>query len=155
MLTSFQGALEHRSGSAVVIPGPCILTAAHVVADATFLTVQRLGNDSLPVPARVAAVCHECDLALLVPQPSDAATFWQDLVPAELGPLPALRSQVYVAGFPEGGQELCITDGVVSRIEGQIYVHSQRRLLAATVDAVINAGNSGGPVFSAVRRVSA
>src|SRR5205085_11607354 len=37
--------------------------------------------------------------------------------------------------------------GVVSRIEVQRYSHSQRHLLAVTVDAAINAGNSGGPVF--------
>src|SRR5205085_9405792 len=35
----------------------------------------------------------------------------------------------------------------VSRIEVQRYSHSQRHLLAVTVDAAINAGNSGGPVF--------
>ncbi|MBT6491258.1 MAG: PDZ domain-containing protein, partial [Deltaproteobacteria bacterium] len=34
-----------------------------------------------------------------------------------------------------------------SRIEVQQYEHSKRRLLAATVDAAINEGNSGGPVF--------
>src|SRR5204863_3837544 len=39
------------------------------------------------------------------------------------------------------------TEGVVSRIEVQRYSHSQRHLLAVTVDAAINAGNSGGPVF--------
>jgi hypothetical protein len=35
----------------------------------------------------------------------------------------------------------------VSRIEVQRYSHSQRHLLAVTVDAAINKGNSGGPVF--------
>lgn len=37
---------------------------------------------------------------------------------------------------------------VVSRIEGQAYAHSMRVLLAVTVDAAINSGNSGGPVFN-------
>jgi hypothetical protein len=41
-----------------------------------------------------------------------------------------------------------ITEGVVSRIEVQRYEHSQRHLLAVTVDAAINEGNSGGPVFA-------
>src|SRR6185295_8385182 len=48
---------------------------------------------------------------------------------------------------PVGGEEISITEGVVSRIEVQRYSHSQRHLLAVTVDAAINAGNSGGPVF--------
>jgi hypothetical protein len=52
-----------------------------------------------------------------------------------------------VVGYPVGGEEISITEGVVSRIEVQRYSHSQRHLLAVTVDAAINAGNSGGPVF--------
>lgn len=36
-------------------------------------------------------------------------------------------------------------------MEVQKYAHSQRHLLAATVDAAINAGNSGGPVFKGNR----
>ena len=37
--------------------------------------------------------------------------------------------------------------GVVFRVEVQEYSHSQRSLLAVTVDAAINSGNSGGPVI--------
>ena len=39
------------------------------------------------------------------------------------------------------------TEGVVCRIEGQQYSHSSRNLLALTVDAAVNSGNSEGPVF--------
>jgi hypothetical protein len=46
-----------------------------------------------------------------------------------------------------GGQEVSVTEGIVSRIEVQQYSHSRRQLLAITVDAAINSGNSGGPVF--------
>jgi hypothetical protein len=46
-----------------------------------------------------------------------------------------------------GGNELCITAGIVSRIEVRQYTHSQRHLLALQTDAAINPGNSGGPVF--------
>jgi hypothetical protein len=100
-------------------------------------------------PARIFAVAHECDLALLELE-TDDPSFWGGIVPVEFGALPSLRSRVFVAGFPVGGDELSITDGVVSRIEGQPYEHSQRQLLAVTVDAAINAGNSGGPVFNEV-----
>ena len=61
--------------------------------------------------------------------------------------MPKLRDEVAVVGYPVGGEEISITEGVVSRIEVQRYSHSQRHLLAVTVDAAINAGNSGGPVF--------
>ncbi|HEY5040101.1 MAG TPA: serine protease, partial [bacterium] len=46
-----------------------------------------------------------------------------------------------------GGDELSITEGVVSRIEVQPYVHSQRSFLTLQTDAAINPGNSGGPAF--------
>jgi S1-C subfamily serine protease len=58
------------------------------------------------------------------------------------------REKVYVLGFPVGGNDLSITEGVVSRVEVQSYSHSHARALAVTVDAAINSGNSGGPVLS-------
>jgi len=142
------GGVQQATGSGVVIGGKKILTAAHVVADQTFLQVQKTDiNDPELRPARVFAVSHECDLALLELE-ADDPTFYQGIDPMDIGELPHLRDKVYVAGFPVGGEELSITEGVVSRIEGQPYEHSQHVLLAVTVDAAINAGNSGGPVFS-------
>lgn len=126
--------------------GRQILTAAHVVAHHTFVQVQRTGVETPDkYVAQVAAVWHECDLAILEVEDSE---FWKGLSPAPLGRMPEIRSIVLVAGFPIGGGELSITEGVVSRIEGQMYSHSRRRLLAITIDAAINPGNSGGPVFN-------
>jgi S1-C subfamily serine protease len=134
------------TGSGVVIAGNAILTGAHVVADATFLQVQKPSMPDKAI-ARVRSVCHDSDLALLeVLEPSG---FLEDVTPAEIGEMPRLRDQVAVVGYPVGGEEISITEGVVSRIEVQRYSHSQRHLLAVTVDAAINAGNSGGPVFGA------
>src|SRR5690606_37034549 len=117
---------------------------AHVVANATFLQIQKISHPDKAI-ARVKAVSHDCDLALLeVTEPPD---FLDDLEPAEVGDMPLLRDEVAVVGYPVGGEEISITEGVVSRIEVQRYSHSQRHLLAVTVDAAINAGNSGGPVF--------
>ncbi len=132
------------TGSGVVIAGHAILTGAHVVADATFLQVQKPSHPDKAV-ARVRAVNHDCDLALL--EIVDPPGFLDDVVPAEIGDMPRLRDAVAVVGYPVGGEEISLTEGVVSRIEVQRYSHSQRHLLAVTVDAAINAGNSGGPVF--------
>jgi len=135
---------SNSTGSAVVIGKGQLLTGAHVVANATFLQVQKPSHPDKAI-ARVRAVSHDCDLALLeVVEPAD---FLLDIEPAELGPMPKLRDEVAVVGYPVGGEEISITEGVVSRIEVQRYSHSQRHLLAVTVDAAINAGNSGGPVF--------
>lgn len=131
------------TGSGVVIASGRVLTGAHVIADATFIQVQKSSDPNKAV-ARVEAVCHDGDLALL--RVNDPA-FLEDVEPADIGEFPDLRDTVSVVGYPVGGEEISITQGVVSRLEVQKYDHSQRRLLAVTVDAAINEGNSGGPVF--------
>jgi S1-C subfamily serine protease len=144
---------QRSTGSGCVIRrhdkggGGVILTAAHVVANATFIQVQ-LANSPEKHVGKVVSVLHEVDLALVEVQEG-----LEDVepVPLPLGKevrLPKLREKVYVLGFPVGGNDLSITEGVVSRIEVQSYSHSHARALAVTVDAAINSGNSGGPVLS-------
>lgn len=45
------------------------------------------------------------------------------------------------------GDNVCVTKGVVSRIDRSNYSHGRTTLLAIQVDAAINSGNSGGPVL--------
>ncbi len=142
-------ATQSSTGSGVAIAGRRILTGAHVVADATFVQVQK-ANDPEKCVARVVAAGHDADLALLTVE-DDA--FWTDVEPVELGDLPRVRDQVTVVGFPIGGEEISYTQGVVSRIEVQPYTHSHQRQLAITVDAAINPGNSGGPAYQADGRL--
>ena len=131
------------SGSGCVIKGNRILTNAHIVSDQTFVQV-RLHGKSRKYTARVLAVSHAADLALLgVDDPS----FFKGITPLELGELPEVQQDVLVYGFPEGGDMLSTTKGVISRIEHQDYVHSSIELLAAQIDAAVNPGNSGGPVM--------
>ena len=56
--------------------------------------------------------------------------------------LPALQQEVAVLGFPVGGNNVCVTRGVVSRIDMHAY-SSHSRLLVIQIDAAINPGNSG------------
>ncbi len=132
------------TGSGVVIGKGEILTGAHVVANATFLQVRKPSSPDKAI-ARVKRISHDCDLALL--EIVDPVGFLDDITPASLGELPELHDEVAVVGYPIGGEEISVTKGVVSRIEVQRYSHSERHLLAVTVDAAINSGNSGGPVF--------
>ena len=60
--------------------------------------------------------------------------------------LPVLRSKVNVVGYPVGGDRVSVTEGVVSRVDIAKYSHSGRMAASFTVDAAINAGNSGGPI---------
>jgi len=131
------------TGSGAIIEGNRILTNAHVVSDLTFLQVRRYG-DTQRYPARLLAISHQCDLALIT---VDDPHFFQGIDPLIIGDLPATNQEVLVYGFPMGGDTLSITKGVVSRIEHQPYVHSSIALLAGQIDAAINPGNSGGPVI--------
>jgi len=136
--------VEFARGSGAVIEGGFVLTAAHVVANYTFVELEKT---TIPrkCPAKVVGICNDLDLALLKPVDED---FLKGVTPLKIGEMPSLRQRIYVAGFPIGGEEISVTEGVVSRIEVQPYSHSLKVALAVTVDAAINSGNSGGPVMN-------
>ncbi|GJP31178.1 hypothetical protein CLOM_g9838 [Closterium sp. NIES-68] len=154
------------TGSGFVVSGRRILTSAHVVADHTFVLVRRHGSPKKFL-ATVEAVAHDCDLALLsVKDPAtvgkgeggingggsgdaraDSEEFWEGMHSLELGDVPLLQESIAVVGYPQGGDNISITMGVVSRVEPTQYVHSAAHLLAIQIDAAINPGNSGGPAL--------
>ncbi|MCK4647216.1 MAG: serine protease [Candidatus Aminicenantes bacterium] len=131
------------TGSGCIIEGNRILTNAHVIADATFIQVKRAGT-SKKYTAEISIVDHGCDLAILKVKDN---TFFKETTPIEIGELAEVRDEVTTYGFPDGGEELAITEGVVSRVELQEYAHSNARLLCCQIDAAINPGSSGGPVI--------
>ena len=136
-------AQDNLSGSGVVIAGNRILTNAHVVSDGIFVQVRKPG-DARKYEAVVEFVAHDCELALLKVKDE---SFFKGTKPVPLGELPRQRDKVVVYGFPAGGDDLSITEGIISRIEVIDYSHSTRRLLALQTDAAINPGNSGGPML--------
>eukprot|EP01135_Chromosphaera_perkinsii_P004605 Nk52_evm5s291 gene=Nk52_evmTU5s291 len=135
---------KESSGSGFAIEGQRILTNAHVIANATSVVVRKHGSP-IKYMARVEHVGHECDLALL--KVDDEESFWCDVPPLEFGTIPDLRDKVTVYGFPEGGDSVSLSVGVISRIELQQYAHGAFTLLALQIDAAINPGNSGGPTL--------
>lgn len=135
---------QQLSGSGVVISGKRILTNAHVVANGSYIQVQRHG-DAKKFRARVAFISHDADLALLT---LEEEQFFEGTRPLALGELPELQQEVSVYGYPIGGKSLSITRGVLSRVEHQYYAHAGSYLMAGQIDAAINPGNSGGPVIS-------
>ncbi|KAL9181336.1 hypothetical protein ACHAXT_010141 [Thalassiosira profunda] len=136
------------SGFVLDVPGIGyrVMTNAHSVEYGSVVQVQRRGEDEKHA-AIVESVGNECDLALL-----RVDSLFEDdeerPFAMPLGPLPALQDEVEVLGYPAGGDSLCVTKGVVSRIEVQEYAQAGERLLAMQIDAAINPGNSGGPVVN-------
>ena len=138
------GEVSGGVGAGFIISGNRIMTNAHVVSNARFLTVSKEG-DPKPRPARVLFIAHDCDLALLT---VDDPAFFKGTFALEFGGIPAIESVVSVYGYPIGGNRLSVTQGIVSRIDFQAYSHSgMDSHLTIQIDAAINPGNSGGPVM--------
>jgi len=136
-------AQKSSTGSGVIIHNKLILTAAHVVSNDVFLEIKKSSNPKKFI-AHVKWISHEADLALLEVEDE---SFFEGTKPLELGELPRRQDGVAVYGYPQGGNEISITQGIISRIEQTVYVHSDFDLLSLQIDAAINPGNSGGPVF--------
>jgi S1-C subfamily serine protease len=137
-------------GTGFVIADQKILTNAHVVASGIDIRV-RLHGSSKRFPAKIAVYAPDVDLALLEIQPEFVSEFFaggSHLALEFADTLPALQERVSVVGFPTGGKTICITEGVVSRIDSLVISSPSDSLLVIQIDAVINPGNSGGPAFS-------
>ena len=136
--------LSRSLGTGFVIGPDIILTNAHNVSNNRYVELKKQ-NRAQRYSAAVAFIAHDCDLALLkVADP----TFFADTIALEFGGLPALNSTVSTCGFPLGGRQVSVTEGVVSRIQTDVYSHSAADAhLVIQTDAAINPGNSGGPVL--------
>src|SRR5919106_4644598 len=131
-------------GSGVVIDGKRILTNAHVVRYASQIYVQP-NQSAERIPARVEAMTPSMDLAVL--KVDDESFFDKRGTLPFAEELPRVKDAVNVYGYPTGGSELSVTQGIVSRIEYPEYYY-QASGLRIQVDAALNFGNSGGPAVS-------
>jgi len=132
-------------GAGFVIDGQRILTNAHVISNARFISVEK-DNDPHKYVAHVQFVGHDCDLAVLKIEEADS--FFKGTVALQFGGIPEIESTVTVYGYPIGGERMSVTNGIVSRIDFQTYTHSGiDSHLTIQTSAPINPGNSGGPVL--------
>jgi S1-C subfamily serine protease len=103
--------------------------------------------------AKVVTYGPDVDLAVLEIEPAVADEFWKNAggdehVGVLADHLPALQETVRAIGFPRGGKTICITEGVVSRIDSVELTPPADSTCVIQIDAAINPGNSGGPVFN-------
>jgi S1-C subfamily serine protease len=135
---------QQVKGSGVVIDGKRILTNAHVVRYASQIYVQPNQSADL-IPARVEAMTPSMDLAIL--KLDDESFFDKRGTLSFAEELPRVKDAIDVYGYPTGGAELSVTQGIVSRIEYTEYYY-QASGLRIQVDAALNFGNSGGPAVT-------
>jgi len=135
---------QQVSGSGLVIDGKRILTNAHVVGYTTEVYVQGFQSAD-KIAAKVLAAAQGIDLAVLS---VDDESFFANRLPLPMADdLPAAKDKVNAYGYPVGGTELSITEGIVSRIDCGVNLF-ETTSLRIQIDAALNAGNSGGPAIS-------
>ncbi len=132
------------SGSGAIIAGNRILTNAHVVRYASQIFVQA-SRSAAKAPAKVLAVGPEIDLAVITTE--DPAFFEGRPALSLAQGIPRLKDTVNVYGYPIGGEQLSITEGIISRIEYNV-LHWWGMGVRIQIEAALNPGNSGGPAVA-------
>jgi len=132
-------------GSGVVInKSGDILTALHVVADATEIEV--LFADGSQITAEIVSAEPENDIAVLHPNQPPGL-----IVPAILGNPGAMRvgDQAFAVGNPLG-LAASLSAGVISGFNRSIPIEGSDQPLERLIqfDAAVNPGNSGGPLLN-------
>jgi S1-C subfamily serine protease len=131
-------------GSGVLISADGkIATAAHVVHLMHEITVEFLGE--APIPARVIASEPRADLSLL-----QAAVVPRDAVVSPLADSDPYRigDPVFIIGAPYGLGHSLSTGVISARWDPDTVTRDFPLAEFFQTDAVINTGNSGGPMFS-------
>lgn len=137
-----KSAAQEASGTGFIIEGRRILTNAHVVQYASQIYVQpHQSADKLP--AKVLAISRAIDLAVIGLVEEDSFFESRQGLPLAEG-LPPIKGTVNVYGYPLGGEQMSVTEGIISRIDyAPYYYHTAG--LRVQIDAALNPGNSGGP----------
>lgn len=140
-----------RRGLGTVIEGGRILVTAELVANATFIELEK-STDASKSSATVEAIDHSCNLAVLR---ANDPFFIKDMVPVPLAPPPALGDTVDVLQLEPNG-DIARTTGEVTTIavsgypmDGlglllyRIHVPLQQREGSYTIPAVRNGALAG------------
>lgn len=135
------------TGTGFFIGNKRILTNSHVIHNHTSIRLERHGVPG-NFAGRVLCESEVCDLALLTVDDED---FWEGLPQVTLQEsVPELGDTVLAVGYPLGSLTATVTRGVVSAVK--LCDLSLTRMgpeqLTVQIDAAINMGNSGGPVFN-------
>lgn len=131
---------DGKLGSGFFIAPDIVLTNYHVVEERNFVELKLYGGAE--TFGKVIARDVRLDLALIRVQSRGKPVRFFESNKLELG------STVEVIGHPKG-LEFSITRGVVSAVREMpnVNINDSRKVLTVQIDAPVNHGNSGGPVF--------
>ena len=122
------------TGSGIVVSDGLLVTAAHVVGDATLV---RIDQGGITVTGEVLGVlADERDLALVAVDAPMAS-------PLAVAPAPSIGSPVTLVGYPDGGPRVVAVGGRVDLAPAVARLAGGGEIVG--VDVGIDAGISGGP----------
>ena len=124
-----------------------ILTNNHVVEGARDVTV-KLYDGSEYAAKVVGTEGRDSDVAVLKIEASG-------LTPVTLGNSDGMEvgEKIYAVGNPLGELTYTMTSGIISALDREIATDRNVNVNMFQLDAAVNAGNSGGPVYDAYGRV--
>lgn len=143
------GELDSIAGSGsgfIVEESGLVVTNNHVVAGAASIKVFVNGSDG-SVAATVVAQSECSDLAVIDLDGDGYTSLGWSVGEAAVG------LSVSAAGFPDGVEELVVTQGIVAEIDGDGATPWAAIASLIRHDAVLEAGNSGGPIIGSDGRV--
>ena len=127
-----------------------ILTNYHVIEDAYEggYDISVLTHDGTEYAAEVVGTEQENDLAVLK---IDAA----GLSPVTLGDSNEMKvgQTIYTVGNPLGQLDYTMTTGIVSALDRTIRTDTNTSVNMFQIDAAVNSGNSGGPIYNVYGQV--
>ena len=134
------------SGSGFIISEDgYILTNYHVVEDAYsgHFEIEVITYDGTKYSASIVGIEPANDIAVLKIEA-------EGLTPAKLGDSDSLRvgDMVYAVGNPLGELEFSMSTGYVSALDRVINTQESESINMFQIDAAVNEGNSGGPLYA-------
>lgn len=134
------------SGSGFIVSADgYIVTNYHVIqyADQYGYTLTVMLHDGKSYPAKIIGYDQDNDIAVIK---IDAT----GLSAAKIGDNKKMKvgDKVYAVGNPLGELDYTMTNGIVSALDRVIQVDETTSINMFQIDAAVNAGNSGGPLYN-------
>jgi hypothetical protein len=127
------------------------MTNAHVVKTGKIINIRTELTKGVNLKVNIINMCIEKDIAILEIVEEDLKYFkekYPDKLEFDDARILDDTIEVLTAGYPLGEENIKFTTGVLSGNQQNYDIEYDRNVSYLQIDAPINAGNSGGPLFN-------
>ena len=128
-----------------------IMTNAHVVKTGKIINIRTELTKGVNLKVNIINMCIEKDIAILEILEEDLKYFkgkYPEKLKFDDARILDDTIEVLTAGYPLGEENIKFTTGVLSGNQQNYDIEYDRNISYLQIDAPINAGNSGGPLFN-------